>query len=269
MALPHDSRWTVVLPVKSLGIAKSRLAAGEVGPSIARAFLLDTLAAVGACPTVSRVVIATHDEEVAGIGRDHGCEVFDDTASPGINAAAATAALGMRPPVAVLVSDLPCLTPDALSAVLDVAIDYDESFLADAAGTGTTMWLTTDSVGVRSHFGTESAQAHRAAGAIDLVHAFGAKSAIAAARRDVDTDADLRDALALGVGRHTRTAIEMTREGIVVTAIARRADGVVDAADESGRRHRIEASAVVAAGFRDVRPGQRLVLRSDGRVTLP
>ena len=92
MALPHDSHWTVVLPVKSLGIAKSRLAVGEVGPSIARAFLLDTLAAVGSCPSVSRVVIATHDVVVAGIGRDHGCDVFDDSHSPGINAAAASAA---------------------------------------------------------------------------------------------------------------------------------------------------------------------------------
>jgi 2-phospho-L-lactate guanylyltransferase len=59
--------WTVLLPVKVLARAKSRLAvlAGDRRRDLALALAADTVAAVAACPAVARVVVVTSDP-VAG-----------------------------------------------------------------------------------------------------------------------------------------------------------------------------------------------------------
>src|SRR5215470_575900 len=59
--------WTVLLPVKVLARAKSRLAvlAGERRRDLALALAADTVAAVLACPEVARVLVVTSDP-VAG-----------------------------------------------------------------------------------------------------------------------------------------------------------------------------------------------------------
>src|ERR1700734_400342 len=59
--------WTVLLPVKVLARAKSRLPAlaGDRRPELALALAADTVAAVLACPEVARVVVITSDP-VAG-----------------------------------------------------------------------------------------------------------------------------------------------------------------------------------------------------------
>lgn len=258
MALLPDSTWTVVIPVKSLSSAKSRIGA-ESSATLALAFFRDTLTAVVACPDVGSVVVTTHDEVIAGIARHHGSIVVDDTDHPGINAAAAWAAelSAASRPVAVVVSDLPCLTSAALSAVLAAALTSGTSFLADADGTGTTMWMTNGTHPVDLHFGPSSAEAHRGSHAVDLVDRLDAD--VAPARRDVDTAANLQDAIRLGVGRHTRHAVGVGTPALV-TALGRTSDGRLHLADEDGGRHSVEESAIVASGLRTVRPGQRLVL---------
>src|SRR5882762_6798157 len=59
--------WTVLLPVKVLARAKSRLAvlAGDRRRELALALASDTVVAVLACPEVARVVVVTSDQ-VAG-----------------------------------------------------------------------------------------------------------------------------------------------------------------------------------------------------------
>jgi 2-phospho-L-lactate/phosphoenolpyruvate guanylyltransferase len=59
--------WTVLLPVKVLARAKSRLAAlaGDRRRELALAFASDTVAAAAACPEVARVLVITSDP-VAG-----------------------------------------------------------------------------------------------------------------------------------------------------------------------------------------------------------
>ncbi len=59
--------WTVLLPVKVLAQAKSRLAAlaGERRLELALALASDTVSAVVACPEVARVIVVTSDP-VAG-----------------------------------------------------------------------------------------------------------------------------------------------------------------------------------------------------------
>lgn len=262
------------MPVKSLHGAKSRIDpdGDGVGQTLALGFFHDTVDAVLATERIARVVVVTHDAVVGAVARAKGCLIVDDTEHSGINAAAAWAVdqLPADGPVVVLVSDLPCLTVEAMTAVLDAADGRAAAFLADTEGTGTTMWLSARGTPVDSHFGPASAAAHRAVGAVDLADIASDQASLTPARRDVDTEADLAEALRVGVGPSTRDALAMigSMSPVLVTALGRAADGSLEVADERGARHRVDWQVVRAAGFLDVRPGQRLVLHS-GSVRLP
>lgn len=251
----------MIIPVKALSRAKTRLVSPDSGnASLAFAFFQDALAAVTASADVRSTVVATNDPVVAAWASEQGADVVDDSAADGINAAATHAArtLGLSGPVAVVVSDLPCLIPAALDAVLELAAAHRSSFVRDAAGSGTTMWLSTDGA-VDSRFGPESAAAHAAAGAVDLVTS-STTPLLALARRDVDTSDDLATARALGVGRYTAA---MVWSRLVVTVAAECVVDTVDVVpvvDEDGRWRQVAADSLAAAGFRLVRVGQRLVV---------
>ncbi|MDP1876517.1 MAG: 2-phospho-L-lactate guanylyltransferase [Actinomycetota bacterium] len=264
--------WTVVMPVKSLSLSKTRLDPDRVGAGESRAlaFFLDTASAALCTDAVARVVVASADPVIAAAAGALGCDVVDDDGHPGINAAAAWAAtvLGVSADTAVIVSDLPCLTPSALTAVLRAVPETGASFVPDASGTGTTMWIAAGSVPIDCEFGPDSAAAHRAAGAVDLADETGPHAPIASARRDVDTDADFAAALALGVGPHTRALLEAEPGGLLLT-VARTRGRSVSVVEESGRFHWLPARGLASAGFRDVRPGQRVVLWPAGGITLP
>ena len=200
------------MPVKHFHAAKSRLRTAEV-PSdrLARAFLEDLLAVLTASDAIEEILVATHDEDVAAVAEAAGATPVDDRGHPGINAAAAHAA-SVRPPgtgVVVFVSDLPCLTRAAVAQALDLATGHRTSFVADADGTGTSVWLSPDGAGLPTHFGVDSRRAHRAAGAVDLVQAHpDAALSLLPARLDVDTAVALERALEQGVGPRSAALLE-------------------------------------------------------------
>ncbi len=108
-----------------------------------------------------------------------------------------------------ILADTPCLTGAALDAVLAQARNYDVSFVADAAGTGSTMWCA-QVPGARSFFGSHSRAHHRASGAIELgVTATSGDAFLwTRARRDVDTEVDLWEAHRIGLGPATTRVYE-------------------------------------------------------------
>lgn len=188
--------WTVIVPVKPLGEAKSRLRAEQPGADAwARAFLSDVLAAVSAVERISTTIVATSDAEVSSIAQGWGALVIDDSDAPGINGAVSHAAqyAPADSGIAVVVSDLPLLTPQALARVLAYADQHRTSFLADLEGTGTTMWMTHDRGDLPPHFGSGSRAAHTAAGAHDIVLEHD-DPALLPARSDIDTLTDLQRA---------------------------------------------------------------------------
>ena len=65
MSPPPRAAWGLVVPVKRLDVAKSRLAAhGEDGRRrLALAFAQDVVRAAVACPVVRRVLVVTDDDE--------------------------------------------------------------------------------------------------------------------------------------------------------------------------------------------------------------
>jgi 2-phospho-L-lactate guanylyltransferase len=205
--------WSVVFPVKVLSAAKTRLATGPASPGeLALAFFRDALMAALATPRVELVVVATSDELVRATAEAVGALVVDDHGHPGINAAARWGARhsSVESGIAVIVSDLPCLTPGSLETALAAAEPYGTSFLADLDGTGTTMWFATARNLVDPRFGTSSRAAHLEAGDADLVALNpGLLEGLLPARCDVDTDHALERARALGVGSATLAALDV------------------------------------------------------------
>ncbi|MBV2353448.1 2-phospho-L-lactate guanylyltransferase [Streptomyces sp. J2-1] len=202
-------RWSVVVPLKPLTRAKSRLAdtAGDgVRPGLVLAFAEDTVAAVLACAAVADVAVVTDDPLAGRELSALGARIVPDTPAGGLNAALAHGASVVRrlrpaAPVAALNADLPALRPAELAHVLDAAAGFPRAFLADAAGLGTTLLAARPGRDLRPAFGTGSRLRHRATGAAELVLAD-----VDSVRQDVDTGDDLRAALALGVGPRTTAA---------------------------------------------------------------
>jgi 2-phospho-L-lactate guanylyltransferase len=79
------------------------------------------------------------------------------------------------------------------------------AFVADTAGTGTTLLAAAPGVPLGPRFGPDSAARHAASGATALAGAW------PSLRRDVDTAADLAEALVLGVGAATAAVNELSR----------------------------------------------------------
>lgn len=182
--------WTLLVPVKPLPRGKSRLQAATADAAeharLVTAIRRDTLRAAEAAAGVHRVVVIDQ---------------------PGLNRALRAAADEARrhfpdDGIAALVADLPALRPaeldDALAAALAVG---GRGFCADADGTGTTLLVAAPGADLRPGFGAGSAARHRRSGARALLGRW------PGLRRDVDTPADLRQALEIGVGAHTGAAL--------------------------------------------------------------
>lgn len=202
MSIPKPL-FTVVVPVKGTADGKSRLLperpAGE-RMLLAEAFALDAVSALQRARQVGRVVVVTDAaSSVAARLRERGVTVLGDPGG-GLNAAVAAGlarASAAPGPVAVMLGDLPTLGADDLDEALDAARGHPLALVHDAEGSGTTLITTTQGALV-PRFGGGSAERHRAAGYVDLV--LRPESTL---RHDVDTEADLRAAVAAGVGPHT------------------------------------------------------------------
>jgi 2-phospho-L-lactate/phosphoenolpyruvate guanylyltransferase len=197
--------WSVVIPVKVLAQAKSRLSGlGDAGrEAIALAMAADTVSAAVACPVVADVIVVTDDAAVRTAVEAAGAEVIADLPGAGLNHALAAgaehaAARWSGRGLAALTADLPALSAGELQAALTAASAVNQAFVADAAGSGTTLYTAKPGAAFRPLFGPQSRMRHRLAGVleVDLPNIPGLK-------RDVDTLADLRQAEQLGLGART------------------------------------------------------------------
>ncbi|MEU5982925.1 MULTISPECIES: 2-phospho-L-lactate guanylyltransferase [unclassified Streptomyces] len=201
-----DGGWSLVVPLKPLVRAKSRLAAaaGErLRPRLALAFAQDTVAAALESPGVRDVAVVT-DDHAAGLALAAlGARIVPDVPAAGLNAALAHGVRAVRRSrpgarVAALNADLPALRPAELGRVLAVAGEFPRAFLADAAEIGTTFLSAGSGVELAPAFGGPSRRRHLSSGAVEIRLA-----GVDSVRRDVDTGEDLAAALALGVGPRT------------------------------------------------------------------
>lgn len=194
--------WGLVVPVKRLAVAKTRLAAyGDAArQDLALAFAVDVVTAALRADGVVEVLVVTDDGRAAEALATAGARVVADLPDAGLNPALshgvellrARADLG----VATLSADLPALQPVDLAAALKAVPDGGRAFVADAADTGTTLLAAAPGIALAPGYGEGSRAIHLASGAVQLPGAPGL-------RLDVDTPDDLAEALRLGVGAAT------------------------------------------------------------------
>jgi 2-phospho-L-lactate guanylyltransferase len=206
--------WSVVMPVKVLAQAKSRLAelAGPRRGELALALACDTVTAVLGCDEAARVIVITDDQVAEAALAELGALVVPDEPRDGLNAALRHGAghASSRWPgsgTAALSADLPALRPAEIGRALRAASAWPSAFVADAAGDGTTLYTAAPGAPFQPAFGLASRSRHAAGGAVEL-----RLDDIPGLRRDVDTPADLRGAAALGLGpRSAPLAAELLR----------------------------------------------------------
>jgi 2-phospho-L-lactate guanylyltransferase len=192
-------RWTVLVPLRALPSAKSRLAETvppEVHADLVEAIRADTLEAVHATESVARVVV---------IGDRPGRGVTLVQTSDGLNGAlrdgAALAAEHWPDDgIAALVGDLPALRAADLATALDAAAEVAAGFVPDSSGTGTTLLTVTPGTALDPRFGVGSAGRHG-----EIASALPAADGL---RADVDTAADLAAAAHRGLGPRTLALAE-------------------------------------------------------------
>ena len=200
-----DKAWSVLIPVKVLAEAKSRLAslAGPRRAELALALASDTVTAVLASDAVARVIVITDDQDAAVALAALGGLVVPDEPRAGLNPALRHGAryAAARWPgdgMAALSADLPALRPEQIGQALRAAAAWPTAFVADAAGDGTTLYAARAGAAFQPAFGLASRARHAAGGAVEL-----GLDGIGGLRRDVDTPSDLRGAVALGLGPHS------------------------------------------------------------------
>lgn len=208
---PARATWAVVVPVKRLAGAKSRL--GTFGDAtreqLALAFAQDVVRTALASPLVQKVLVVTDDARAGTALAELGAQVCPDVPDAGLNAALAhgAALLRNRDPrlgVATVSADLPAARTDDLTRLL-LAVT-SRAFVADASGAGTTVLAASAGHALAPAYGPGSRGLHLASGAIERPGAPGL-------RRDVDTPTDLHAALELGVGPFT-AAVAATVAGV-------------------------------------------------------
>jgi 2-phospho-L-lactate/phosphoenolpyruvate guanylyltransferase len=210
----------LLLPMKPLATAKTRLRgavnnrAAQAHTRLVLALARDTVAAASAATVVRRVVAICSDGVVRHALAVDGVEAVPDELAAGLNSAlrygeALLRAADPTATVAALPADLPALRPQELDCAIRLGLATGgRAFCTDQAGTGTTLLIAPPGSVLEPHFGPDSAAAHLASGAQELLGNW------PGLRCDVDTAEDLERARDLGLGRFTTAALHMLQPGI-------------------------------------------------------
>ena len=199
--------WGVVVPVKLLALAKTRLQGYGDGAreQLALSFAADVVEAALGCAAVRRVLVVTDDCRAGGLLRTLGAVVVLDAPAAGLNPALAHGAALLQEAavddgVVALAADLPALRATELAVVLAAVPPGRRVFVPDAGSSGTTLLAAAPGIGLDPAFGAGSRMRHLQLGVVEVAGGAGL-------RRDVDTRTHLAEAVALGVGRHTAAAL--------------------------------------------------------------
>jgi 2-phospho-L-lactate/phosphoenolpyruvate guanylyltransferase len=189
-----------VLPVKSFGAAKQRLAEalpGESRRALAQAMLSDVLGSLGRISSLDALVVVTADPEAGAAARSAGADVVADTEQAGQSPAAK---LGIRygqdrgfERVLLVPGDTPLLDPGEVDALLERA--HAEQLgvvvMPDRHGEGTNALLLRPPDAIEPSFGPGSLERHvEAARTAGVAHSV---EQVPTLMLDIDTGDDLSE----------------------------------------------------------------------------
>jgi 2-phospho-L-lactate/phosphoenolpyruvate guanylyltransferase len=193
-------RTIAILPVKSFGSAKQRLAgllAGGSRQALAQAMFCDVLAALRHVPALDAIAVVTGDRFAEATAAGHGAQVLRDDVQAGQSPAAL---IGIRHAMAagferalLVPGDTPILDPADLTALLEDAEERELAIVVvpDRHGTGTNALLLAPPAAIEPSFGEGSFERHLAAArAAGLPHAVEQTPSLLL---DVDTPDDLAE----------------------------------------------------------------------------
>jgi 2-phospho-L-lactate guanylyltransferase len=161
-----------ILPVKSFGAAKQRLAAALGAGSrqaLAQAMFSDVLASLRRVPGIDSVAVVTADRVAESAALGERVQVLRDTEQAGQSAAASIGidyALGCGFDRVLLVpGDTPLLDPGEVAGLLRLGIDEDMAAVVvpDRHGEGTNALLLCPPDAIQPSFGPGSCERHMAA----------------------------------------------------------------------------------------------------------
>lgn len=173
--MTHRSLVHAVIPIGTLGGSKSRLGAvldAEERHDLATRLAESTIRAAVATPGIAETIVITPDDEVRGIALAAGARPMLQR-STGLNAGLreardeVVAAGGSA--MLILPIDLPMISPEALTAVMNVMADVPPPLVAivpDRHGRGTNALLLAPPDVIDVCFGGDSHAAHQAAAAV-------------------------------------------------------------------------------------------------------
>lgn len=200
-------RWSVVLAVKALPTAKSRMVDLSIHErsDLALAMAKDVVVASLASALVESCTVVTSDERVRRALTSVGARALMQTQDHGLNEAFGAAVHRLRsdapptasPSIALLMADLPFVTAEELERALARLTTRTAGVVADADGAGTTMLAAPCADLLNPQFGPGSFQRHLRGGAADLTPFAGQ-----GLRRDVDLLPAIR--ACVGPGSATR-----------------------------------------------------------------
>jgi 2-phospho-L-lactate/phosphoenolpyruvate guanylyltransferase len=211
-------RTLAILPVKTFGAAKQRLAAAlrpAMRSALARAMFRDVLASLRGVPRLD-VVVVTAEPAAVAVARTAAVPVLPDTARAGQSAAASIGishalAAGYER-VLLVPGDAPLLEPGEIAALLDA--QRAVTIVPDRHGTGTNGLVLAPPDAIVPTFGPGSRDRHVAAAqAAGLEYAVVPLPSLVL---DVDTGADLaalHDALASDRGGAAATRAVLAGPG--------------------------------------------------------
>jgi 2-phospho-L-lactate/phosphoenolpyruvate guanylyltransferase len=225
----RTARTIAILPVKSFGTAKQRLAdvlGGGARNALAQAMFSDVLGTLRHVPQLDEIAVVTADRAAESAATGKRVTVLNDSAQTGQSAAALIGirhALAMGYERVLLVpGDTPLLQPSEVAALIDAPRGV--VIVADRHGTGTNALVLSPPDAIEPAFGPDSFARHTAAAkAADVAcHA----EEVPGLALDVDTPGDLAElATALercrGHAPYTRGALrQLERAGMWTASLA-------------------------------------------------
>lgn len=192
--------WVAVVPIRSFATAKSRLRddlPAEIVEELARELAERVLGELSACSAVCRVLVVSDVDLSEELGSDDDTEdrfgtgrieFLVQTPGGGLHEAVTEATTLVRgsdtaSPILVLHADLPYVETAEIEALItDLERLEEDAFLADRAGTGTTLVALSPGSLRQTAFGAGSAELHRRLGFTEVLRAPGS-----GLRNDLDT----------------------------------------------------------------------------------